>query len=74
MPQSHEAKFLLDENVSNNLRKLLISKGYDAITVQDLNKRGVKNSTLLEIASKESRILITYDKDFIELKRKMKIF
>lgn len=47
MPQSHEAKFLLDENVSNNLRKLLISKGYDAIIVQDLNKRGVRNSTLL---------------------------
>ncbi len=38
VPQSHEAKFLLDENVSNNLRKLLISKGYDVITVQELNK------------------------------------
>ncbi len=66
MPQSHDAKFLLDENVSNNLRKLLISKGYDAITVQELNKRGAKNSELIEIARKKSRILITYDKDFIE--------
>lgn len=66
VPQSHDAKFLLDENVSNNLRKLLISKGYDAITVQELNKRGAKNSELIEIARKKSRILITYDKDFIE--------
>ena len=32
--QSHDAKFLLDENVSIKLRNLLISKGYDAITVQ----------------------------------------
>ena len=31
VPQSHEPKFLLDENVSNNLRKLLISNGYDVI-------------------------------------------
>lgn len=70
VPQSHDAKFLLDENVSNNLRKLLISKGYDTITVQELNKRGAKNSTLQEIARKESRVLITYDKDFIEFKHK----
>ena len=63
--QSHDAKFLLDENVSINLRNLLISKGYDAITVQELNKRGAKNSILQEIARKESRVLITYDKDFV---------
>ena len=68
MPQSHDAKFLLDENVSNNLRTLLISKGYDVITVQELNKRGAKNSELLELARKKNRILITYDKDFIEFK------
>ena len=34
----HKLKFLLDENVSNNLRKFLVSKGYDVITVQALNK------------------------------------
>lgn len=65
MPQPHNLKFLLDENVSNNLKKLLTSQGYDVVTVQELNKRGTKNSELLEIARKNSRILITYDKDFI---------
>jgi len=70
VPQSHEVKFLLDENISNNLRKLLISKGFDAISVQELNKRGVKNSELVELARKKSRILITCDKDFIEFKNK----
>ena len=53
MPRSHDAKFLLDENVSNNLRKLLISKGFDTISVQDLNKRGAKNSELIELARKK---------------------
>ena len=66
VPQPHDAKFLLDENVSNNLRKLLISKGYDAITIQELNKRGAKNSELIEIARQKRRILVTYDKDFME--------
>jgi len=70
VPQSHDAKFLLDENVSNNLKKLLISKGYDTITVQELNKRGAKNSELVELARKKNRILITYDKDLIEFKLK----
>ena len=70
MPQSHDVKFLLDENVSNNLRKLLISKGFDTISVQELNKRGTKNSELVELARKKSRILIICDKDFIEFKHK----
>jgi len=68
VPQSHDVKFLLDENVSHNLLKLLISKGYDTTTVQELNKRGAKNSILQEIARKEGRVLLTYDKDFIEFK------
>jgi len=33
-----------------------------------LNRRGTNNSELLEIARKNGRILITYDKDFINIK------
>ena len=68
MPQFHNPKFLLDENASHNLKKLLTSKGYDVLTVQELNKRGTKNSELLDLARKKSRILITYDKDFVNIK------
>ncbi len=70
LPSSHKSSFLLDENVSNNLKKHLKSKGYAVITVQELNKRGIKNSQLLELARNENRILITYDKDFLSLKLK----
>ena len=65
MSHSHDAKFLLDENVTTKLRNLLISKGYDAITVQELNKRGAKNSELADLARRKNRILLTYDKDYI---------
>lgn len=68
MPTSHKINFLLDENVSRNLEKLLISKGYDVITVQELNKRGINNSELIELVRTTNRILITYDKDFLNLK------
>jgi len=49
MPQFHNPKFLLDENVSHNLKKLLTLKGYNVLTVQELNKRGTKNSELISL-------------------------
>ena len=63
----HKFRFLLDENISNNLKKNLISSGHDVITAQDLNKRVVNNSELMEIARMDKRILITYDKNFVFL-------
>ena len=71
VPVSHNFRFLLDENVSNNLKKNLILLGYEVITIQDLNKRGAKNSELMELARIEKRILITYDKDFAFFKHKI---
>ena len=71
VPASHNFRFLLDENVSNNLKKRLVLNGYDVITIQDLNKRGVKNSEIMELARIEKRILITYDKDFVFFRHKI---
>lgn len=71
VPASHNFRFLLDENVSNNLKKNLVLKGHDVITVQDLNKNGAKNSEVIELARIEKRILITYDKDFVFFKYKI---
>ncbi|MBN1215731.1 MAG: DUF5615 family PIN-like protein [Candidatus Lokiarchaeota archaeon] len=68
MPASIKFNFLLDENVSNNLKKFLISDGHDVVSVQDLNKRGAKNSELMKLASVKNRILISYDKDFFYFK------
>jgi len=66
VPESHKLRFLLDENVSSNLKKELISNKYEVKTVQDLNKRGAKNSVLMELARKQKCILITYYKEFMD--------
>ncbi|MBN1803542.1 MAG: DUF5615 family PIN-like protein [Candidatus Lokiarchaeota archaeon] len=46
----------------------MINSGHDTVTVQDLGKKGIKNSELMELARRERRILISYDKDFIYFK------
>jgi predicted nuclease of predicted toxin-antitoxin system len=70
LPSSEKVEFLLDENVSHSLKNLINSKGSKAITLQELNKRGIKNSILLKLARKLDKILITYDKDFLNMKHK----
>ncbi len=62
---SPEYQFLLDENVSRNLKKILESKGYKAITVQELNKQNIKNNKLIDLARVLQSILITCDKEFL---------
>ncbi|MFX0139093.1 MAG: DUF5615 family PIN-like protein [Candidatus Hodarchaeota archaeon] len=69
MPFSHEVKFLLDENISYGVKKLLNSKNYVVDTVQDLKKRGIKNTELMELARMENSTLITSDKDFLYLNK-----
>jgi predicted nuclease of predicted toxin-antitoxin system len=70
VPVSHKLRFLLDENVSSKLKNQLVLNGHEVKTVQDLNRRGVKNSELMELARVEKRILITYDKDFVYFKHR----
>jgi hypothetical protein len=47
------------------IKKFLISKEYNVETVQELNKKGIKNNELLRLTSVSRRILITYNKDFL---------
>lgn len=53
-------KFLLDENVRQDLHKFLIFQGFDV----KLTPKGSKDSVLASISKKESRIIITNDTDF----------
>ena len=62
-------RFLLDENVSFNLKRLIKSKGFEVKTLQDINKRGTKNSELLKESRKTESVLITCDKDFLNIKK-----
>ncbi len=64
-------KFLVDENIPMELIEELKNSGYDILRVDNF-KKGLKDQNVLELAFKERRILITFDKDFGELAVKQK--
>lgn len=59
-------KFLTDENIGFKIVEFLRSKKHDVISVVE-SFTSENDSTILTIAKKEKRILITSDKDFGEL-------
>ncbi len=66
-------KFLADENISNKVVNALRNRGVDIISVKELES-SLSDETVLEVANKQKRILITFDADFAELvfRRKLK--
>ena len=62
MSPSKEMRFLSDENVRKRLVKVLSEAGHDV----KLAEKRIKNSALFILAEKESRILLTNDRDFLE--------
>ena len=53
-------RILLDENVHVKLMDRLIKLGHETVRVPS----GLKNGQVMELAIRESRILLTQDKDF----------
>ncbi len=66
-------KFLADENISNKVVNALRNKGVDIIPIKEIEP-SLSDETVLEVAKKQERILITFDADFAELvfRRKLK--
>ena len=61
-------RLLLDEDVQLRLAAALRAKGIDAISVQELGRRGMSDKQQLEFASAEGRALFTYNVgDFVKL-------
>lgn len=62
-------KILLDENVPNYFKDILINNGYsDIIRINDFGK-GLKDNEVFNISIKEQRTIITIDTDFYAYKR-----
>jgi len=59
-------KFLVDESVEYRVIIFLRNLGYDTRSVVD-SSYGLEDKTIVSLAYKENRILITNDKDFGEL-------
>jgi predicted nuclease of predicted toxin-antitoxin system len=59
-------KFMADECVDLQIIEHLRKKGYEVLYILEINP-GISDDELLNLASKESAVLITLDKDFGEL-------
>lgn len=58
-------KFLIDENVPQQLIKDLLAAGHDVLDIKSSPHHRASDKTLSKIAQNENRIIITYDKDFL---------
>ena len=65
-------KLLIDEDVHSSLAEALRKRGYDAVNVQELNKRGFMDNEIILEAVKNERCLFTFNvKDFVILHKKI---
>ena len=61
---------LLDENVSEKTLKRLKSKGIQARSVKTEKLFGTKNGKLLSLCRANNWILVTHDRDFLDIGKK----
>jgi predicted nuclease of predicted toxin-antitoxin system len=63
-------KLLIDENLSPNVAVTLRQEGIDAVFVRDRGMNGASDATVLDLAFREDRILVTSNvDDFVKLVR-----
>jgi predicted nuclease of predicted toxin-antitoxin system len=58
----------LDENLPSALAERLREAGFDVETVADENMSGTPDPNLLQVATAEQRILLTFDLDFADIR------
>ena len=56
-------RLLADENIPRTVIIVLRKRGYDVASIWEL-RPGMSDEEVVELAIKESRIIITFDKDF----------
>ncbi|MDO8428782.1 MAG: DUF5615 family PIN-like protein [Candidatus Diapherotrites archaeon] len=61
--------FLADENVSMRLVKALRTAGHTVKDIKEEKLFGISDLRILELAVAEKRIILTHDKDFLNLSR-----
>ena len=60
-------KFKIDENLPVEMADMLKSASHDAVSVTDQGMKGVNDGTVIDVCSKEGRILISLDLDFADI-------
>jgi hypothetical protein len=62
-----QIRFHLDESVRRAVAEGLRKRGIDATTASDAGLLGASDAEHVEFASRENRILVTHDDDFLRL-------
>ncbi|MBI5051206.1 DUF5615 family PIN-like protein, partial [Candidatus Micrarchaeota archaeon] len=63
--------FLTDENIPITVVKSLRAKGHSVKDIKEERLFGLSDEEILKIASKENRVIITNDKDFLNLTKRV---
>ena len=61
-------RFKIDENLHDDVAKLLAGKGHDAQTVHDEGLRGADDQTIAAHALADGRAILTLDLDFADIR------
>jgi predicted nuclease of predicted toxin-antitoxin system len=61
-------KFKVDENLPEELTQLLRGAGWDSVSLVDQDLGGVADPRVAEVCSSESRIVVTFDRGFSNIK------
>lgn len=62
-------RFLVDENVPEDLVSVLRERGYNTKSVAECELKGRDDEEIFGLAYKENRVLVTQDKDFLDDRR-----
>lgn len=62
-------KLLADENIPQDVIRLLRKTGFDVLDIKTTSLAGKSDALILELAAKEKRIIITHDRQFISPER-----
>lgn len=62
-------KFKVDENLPDELTHLFRDSGWDCSNVDEQNLGGATDPRVAEVCSSESRILVTFDRGFSNIRR-----
>jgi len=58
-------RVLLDENISNDLKKLFLAQGFDVLDLKEKEFRQIPDEEIVRMAMKDRRVIITHDRDFL---------
>jgi len=60
-------RFLADENVPSRIVSHLVETGHDVVDVKELNASRISDNEVVNLAKKQERALITFDKHFANI-------